>query len=35
MSREEIAEATFSPDSGTLVNIQAPGTTFAIWGSWG
>jgi secreted PhoX family phosphatase len=32
---EEFAGATFSPDGATLfVNIQVPGTTFAIWGPW-
>lgn len=31
----EFAGATFSPDGRTLyVNIQGPGTTFAIWGPW-
>jgi secreted PhoX family phosphatase len=31
----EFAGATFSPDGETLfVNIQTPGSTFAIWGSW-
>jgi secreted PhoX family phosphatase len=35
MSDEEFAGATFSPDGGTLfVNVQVPGTTFAIWGPW-
>jgi len=33
MTDEEFAGATFSPDGGTLfVNVQVPGTTFAIWG---
>jgi hypothetical protein len=31
----EFAGATFSPDGETLfVNIQTPGSTFAIWGPW-
>jgi secreted PhoX family phosphatase len=31
----EFAGATFSPDGSTLfVNMQNPGTTFAIWGPW-
>jgi len=35
LSDEEFAGATFSPDGDTLfVNIQVPGTTFAIWGPW-
>jgi secreted PhoX family phosphatase len=35
LSDEEFAGATFSPDGGTLfVNVQVPGTTFAIWGPW-
>jgi uncharacterized protein len=35
LSGDEFAGATFSPDGHTLfVNIQDPGTTFAIWGPW-
>jgi uncharacterized protein len=35
MSGEEFAGATCSADGGTLfVNVQVPGTTFAIWGPW-
>ena len=35
MSNQEFAGATFSPDGRTLfVNVQEPGTTFAIWGPW-
>ncbi len=34
-SESEFAGATFSPSGQTLfVNIQSPGTTFAIWGPW-
>jgi uncharacterized protein len=35
LNNSEFAGATFSPDGQTLfVNIQSPGATYAIWGSW-
>ncbi len=35
INNSEFAGACFSPDGQTMfVNIQTPGTTFAIWGPW-
>ena len=35
INTSEFCGACFSPDGQTMfVNIQSPGITFAIWGSW-